>query len=297
MGVTQLGYVGVNASNLDAWRDLTVNIFGLGERERARPSDPLLLRLDNHHHRIALIPGNTDSLAYVGWEVGSREELDALAERLNSAGVRTTLGANEEADRRKVLALYKFNDPDGNHHELYWGPILDHDPPHFGRAISGFNAGRLGLGHVVFACKDHNRSAAFFMKELGFRLSDYIAWEDADAVFLHCNPRHHSLALMNAVFGMKAGDLSHFMIETNSLDDVGRAYDMVRARNIPLVLSFGRHTNDLTTSFYVKSPSGFAVEYGFGGQLVDDATWEVRKFSSPALWGHQPQVQTEERTV
>jgi 2,3-dihydroxybiphenyl 1,2-dioxygenase len=295
MGVTQLGYVGVNTSNIEAWRDLMVNVFGLGERPRASSSDPLYLRLDNHHHRIALLPAKSDSLAYAGWEVATLDDLHTTAERLNSVGVRATPGSEAEADARKVLALYKFQDYDGNHHEIYYGPILDHEPPMFGRAISGFRADRLGLGHVVFACKDHYRSAAFFMKELGFRLSDYIAWDNADAIFMHCNPRHHSLALMNPAFGMKPGDLSHFMIETNSIDDVGRAYDIVRSRNVQLVLSLGRHTNDLMTSFYVQSPSGFAIEYGYGGQLIDDATWEIRKFSAPALWGHQPQV--EHRTV
>ena len=288
MGVTQLGYIGVNVSDPDAWLDLLTNVFGLEVRERKDKHSPLHFRVDDHHHRIALHPAKSDGLQYVGWEVATMDELRRLADHLSSIGIAVTPGTAEEAGERKVLALYKFPDPDNIPVEIYYGPIIDHDPLRFGRPVSGFTAGRLGLGHTVFACADHYKSAEFYMKELGFRISDYIAWDNADAIFMHCNPRHHSLALMNPVFGMKAGDLNHFMIETNSLDDVGRAYDMVLQRKIPVILTLGRHTNDLMTSFYIKNPSGFAIEYGYGGRLIeDDAKWDIRKYSATQLWGHQ----------
>jgi 2,3-dihydroxybiphenyl 1,2-dioxygenase len=296
MGVTQLGYIGVNVSDPDSWLDLLTNVFGLEVRERKGKNSPLQFRVDDHHHRIALHPAKSDGLQYLGWEVASMDELRRLADHLSSIGVAVSEGTGEEAEARKVLALYKFRDPDGIPMEIYFGPIIDHAPLRFGRPVSGFSAGRLGLGHAVFACADHHKSAEFYVKNLGFRVSDYIAWDDADAIFMHCNPRHHSLALMNPVFGMKAGDLNHFMIETNSLDDVGRAYDMVLKRKIPLILTLGRHTNDLMTSFYIKNPSGFAIEYGCGGRLIeDDAKWDVRKYSAPQLWGHLMAV--EERVI
>lgn len=288
MGVTQLGYIGVNVSDPEAWLDLLTNVFGLEVRERKDKNSPLYFRVDDHHHRIALHPAKSDGLQYIGWEVASMDELRRLADHLSSIGVGVTAGTGEEAEERRVLALYKFRDPDNIPVEIYYGPIIDHDPLRFGRPVSGFTAGRLGLGHTVFACADHYKSAEFYIKELGFRISDYIAWDNADAIFMHCNPRHHSLALMNPVFGMKAGDLNHFMIETNSMDDVGRAYDMVLERKIPVILTLGRHTNDLMTSFYIKNPSGFAIEYGYGGRLIEDDTkWDVRKYSATKLWGHQ----------
>ena len=121
---------------------------------------------------------------------------------------------------------------------------------------------------------------------LGFRLSDYIYWDDVEATFLHCNPRHHSLALTNMIGGMAGGDLNHFMLESNSINDVGRAYDTVNELDIPIAFTFGRHTNDETTSFYLYSPSGWLVEYGYGGRLIDDAGWEPKFYNSPKIWGH-----------
>ena len=86
---------------------------------------------------------------------------------------------------------------------------------------------------------------------------------------------------------MKSGDIHHFMFETRSLEDVGRAYDIVRSRKLPLFRSLGQHSNDRMTSFYLKTPSGFSVEYGWGGLLVDDAAWRVKHHSTTKLWGHE----------
>ncbi len=85
---------------------------------------------------------------------------------------------------------------------------------------------------------------------------------------------------------MKSGEMHHFMLETRALADVGRAYDKVRSRKLPLVLSLGQHSNDRMTWFYMKTPSGFSMEYGWGGILVDDAVWRVKHHSATRLWGH-----------
>jgi hypothetical protein len=54
-------------------------------------------------------------------------------------------------------------------------------------------------------------------------------------------------------------------------------------------MSLGRHTNDLMTSFYVRTPSGFEIEYGYGGVLIEDeASWQVDTYDAISLWGHKP---------
>jgi 3,4-dihydroxy-9,10-secoandrosta-1,3,5(10)-triene-9,17-dione 4,5-dioxygenase len=43
-------------------------------------------------------------------------------------------------------------------------------------------------------------------------------------------------------------------------------------------------------SFYMGSPSGFALEYGWGGRMIDDTTWQAEHYSSvESIWGH-PQL-------
>ena len=41
------------------------------------------------------------------------------------------------------------------------------------------------------------------------------------------------------------------------------------------------------TSFYVRTPSGFEIEYGTGGLVVDDDTWEVGEHHAAEPLGPQ----------
>jgi 3,4-dihydroxy-9,10-secoandrosta-1,3,5(10)-triene-9,17-dione 4,5-dioxygenase len=245
------------------------------------------LRFDEHHHRITLQAAKTDSVAAIGWEVPSLGELESVRERVAERGISITEGTREDLADRKVEALFRFHDMDGFPLEIYYGPWTDDVPFLPSRPMAGFNCGSLGLGHVVLVAKDRDKAARFYQEVLGFSVTDYIAWDELGAIFLHCNARHHSLALINECYGMKSGCLNHFMLETRALEDVGRAYDLVRSRKLPLVLALGQHSNDRMISFYMKTPSGFSIEYGWGGVLVDDAVWRVKHHSTTKLWGHE----------
>lgn len=289
MGVSQLGYLVLDVSDIDAWRDLATSVVGAEER-RDEDADLVRLRFDEHHHRVTLRPAKTDLVAAIGWEVPSLRELESVRRKVAEQGLPVTEGSPEDLANRKVEALFRFRDMDGVPLEIYYGPWMDDVPFQSSRPMSGFNCGSLGLGHVVLVTKDRDKAARFYQDALGFSVTDYVAWDELDAIFLHCNPRHHSLALINECYGMKSGYMNHFMLETRALDDVGRAYDLVRSRKLPLVLTLGQHSNDRMTSFYMKTPSGFAMEYGWGGLLVDDALWRVTHHSTTKLWGHESMV-------
>src|SRR5262245_8825091 len=78
------------------------------------------------------------------------------------------------------------------------------------------------------------------------------------------------------------------MIELFSLDDVGQGFDIAQDQQVPLGTTIGRHTNDFMTSFYSRTPSGFMVEYGWGGRCIDPATWQAGELPhGGSLWGHE----------
>jgi hypothetical protein len=55
-----------------------------------------------------------------------------------------------------------------------------------------------------------------------------------------------------------------------------------------IAYTLGRHTNDHMTSFYVNTPSGFFIEYGWGGRVIDRDEWQPHEtFDGPSLWGHE----------
>jgi len=251
MGISRLGYIGMNVRDLGVVETVLGRVLGMQPR-RGGDGDALSYRMDERHHRFTFIPAARDSLAYVGWEVDSLEALHRLAERIGQKGVSVTRGSVEEKSDRAVFELFSFR------------------------------------GHTVLGSADPDAAVRFYRETLGFEISDYVHWDIARVTFLHCNPRHHSLAVMNACYGTEPGQMNHLMVEAQSLDDVGRGYDLVRELEVPLVLTLGKHSNDHMTSFYIHMPGGWAIEYGYGGREID-ADWEVKYYDSPRLWGHHLQ--------
>ena len=81
--VAQLGYVGLNVSNLDQWEHFATDILGL--QSNGNDADgSLSLRMDEYDRRFILNPGGGDDLAFIGWEVSNAEQLSALATQLSS---------------------------------------------------------------------------------------------------------------------------------------------------------------------------------------------------------------------
>jgi 3,4-dihydroxy-9,10-secoandrosta-1,3,5(10)-triene-9,17-dione 4,5-dioxygenase len=105
--------------------------------------------------------------------------------------------------------------------------------------------------------------------------------------FLHCNnPRHHSLALFEDK-NPHPGNLVHLMVEVDTLDDVGHFMDRVHQHKIDIVTGLGRHTNDRMVSMYIKTPAGFAMEFGFDGVQIDWANYTPTESSATSHWGHR----------
>ena len=288
MGVSRLAYLGVHATDLGAWTQFSTDVLGF---EVCRDSEPglLYLRGDERHHRLTVHAGDSDDVAYVGWELASHEALEAAAGVLEHEGVEVRPGTPDEVNERRVLELAHFTCPHtgvrmeltvGNETLLY---------PRFTptRPLSGFLMGDLGLGHVVLLSSDVQAAAAFYVRTLGFGLSDYVAAPDGAPVgaFLHCNPRHHSLAFFRVP--MSPRKLQHLMIETQSLDDVGTSYDACLERKITKS-SLGRHPDDRGLSFYFRNPSRWLFEYAWQLRSIDPANWTTERYviGHGNGWGH-----------
>lgn len=292
--VTQLGYLGLGVGNVSARESFASDVLGLQPNGRAADGT-LFLKMDDHHHRLAIHPGGNDDMAYAGWEASDEAALKALAEQLAMHGGRVTCGSADDARARRVQGLLRVLDPGGVAHEVYWGRHSEgQEPFRSPRAIGGFEAGALGFGHIVLAVDDYEQSLRFYRDGLGLRVSDFIELDMGDAArttvaFLHAGPRHHSLAIAQFPAPKR---LHHFMLQVRDFDDVGSTYDLCQDRRIPIVASLGRHTNDRMTSFYMTSPSGFQVEFGHGGIEIDDHDWRVQTHHAASIWGHRSRTAT-----
>lgn len=287
MAISGLGYIGIGVSDLDHWRAFaTSEVLGLQESE-VGPDGTVYLRMDEYHHRLALTPTGEDDVVYVGWEVPTAEDLQTMANHLDESKIPYEKATPEELEHRKVVSMIKLREPGGAQTEIFHGPLVSWEKPfHPTTPITGFNTGALGMGHMILFQKNLQESINFYRDIMGFKVSDYISVPVlGDAVFFHCNARHHSIAIVEANVPRH---LQHIMIEAKSLDDVGLAYYRCKEFGTPLSLDIGRHTNDHMFSFYMVSPSGFDIEYGWGARLIDDSTWVVQRHVAPAIWGHKP---------
>lgn len=281
--IESLAYIGFRSPNAEEWAEFGPGILGLEDAGRG-PDGALRFRNDDAAWRIVVHPGDADDLAYLGWLVAGPAALAEAIVALEKQGLQVQRGDAALAGLRSVVELAWFVDPFGFRHELAWGLTMRPSSFRPGRALSGFVTGAGGLGHAVLIVPDLQQAERFYTEVLGFGLSDRIEM-GASVRFLHCNPRHHTLAFA-AVPGLVG--MHHLMLEVASLDDVGTALDLCKAQGRTLTMSLGRHTNDGMTSFYVRSPSGFDVEYGWGGALVEPSTWIAGSYDAPSIWGHRP---------
>jgi 2,3-dihydroxybiphenyl 1,2-dioxygenase len=290
MSVIGLGYVGLNVSSVDAWKTWARDFLGAMEGSSS-PAGVERLRFDEHAWRIALEPGDKDDLAWIGLEVAGPDELGALKDRLVADGVAVEAGGDDLLAERGVMGLVRCLDPEGLGVEIYYGPTHLSEVPFVSPVGARFVTGAQGLGHVVLTTGDLSATRRFYLDLLGFRQSDTIRMSmgpgfHIDLEFYFCNPRHHTLAV--APLPMPPPKrMHHLMVQVESLDQIGFALDRVERTNTRLVQSLGRHSNDKMVSFYVATPSGFELEYGYDAIQVEPETWTMARHDKISAWGHK----------
>jgi len=282
-GVRALAYIVVQGP-VEEWKRFGTDL--LGAQVARHTADEVRLRTDERAWRIAVEAGPASgpaSLVALGFEVESPAALSELAESLSAMGI-DVRADDELARHRQVRSLIVFADVDGHQLEAFYGQEIDRSPFVSPRGIE-FVTGDLGVGHAFLFSDAPAKIVEFYTERLGFRLSDTIDLGVAEGTFMHCNPRHHSVAVAS-IPGLPVG-LGHLMLEVGSLEAVGLALDLATEGGNEIQMTIGQHTNDRVTSFYVTTPSGFQIEYGWDGLLIDDAEWTVGHHVAPSTWGHK----------
>ncbi|MEU3656196.1 VOC family protein [Streptomyces sp. NPDC032161] len=289
-GVKELGYVVYEVSSTTDWENFGVELLGMRLGERTH--DGFTLRTDEKAHRWIITEGPADDLVASGYEVSDAVALDALVAKVREAGIEVVEGDAGLAAARKVERIFVTTDPMGNRVELVTGLADAATPFESAKLLGGFVTGAGGAGHQVLLAHGVSREdyLGFYIDLLGFEVSDIIVEElapgiVADLIFLHCNGRHHTVAFGDMPSPKKT---HHFMVEVTDIRDVGAAYDRCMDAGQPFEMTLGMHPNDHMFSFYVFTPSGFSIEYGWGGLIIDDETWEVRTLDRLHSWGHRP---------
>jgi 2,3-dihydroxybiphenyl 1,2-dioxygenase len=288
----ELAYLGLEIPDPASVASFFTDVIGLVPGEPSDPGGSLTWRNDEKAHRVIVQPGPANDAVFVGFEAVDSAAFEAAAKRLDAAGFAVSEASEEERLDRRVSRLAFAAAPWGVRLELAEG--LDDAPLAFSAPMveSGFLTRGLGFGHVVFATTAFDESHAFVTEGLGLEQSDWLEMQitaeiNLDVRFYHCNARHHSLALARAPFELPQ-KLHHLMVESNSRDDVGAAFDRAWSSGLAIPNGLGVHDNDRMFSFYVTSPAGFMVEFGFGARSIAEDWADNRRYDRISLWGHQP---------
>lgn len=130
------------------------------------------------------------------------------------------------------------------------------------------------LGHAVVGSTSLETSMDFFLKGIGFKVSDSIPGIGA---FLRCSTDHHNVLVQAAPIAM----LHHTSWQVDDIDEVGRgATAMLEKDPGRHVWGLGRHHIGSNFFWYLKDPAGNFSEY-FSDMdcILDDQLW------TPQEWG------------
>lgn len=292
----QLGYLVFGVAKPARWAEFCEAMLGLPAPVQ-NTDGSRGWRLDGASQRLIVQEDARDDVLALGLDCGDEVALQRTVTRLAGAGWRVAPADDALLAARRVRRLYRAQDPEGNGVELFSALAQTTEPFVSGAFPGGFRTGDLGMGHAVLVSHDLEAMEAFYVDGLGFgvteRLDTRVGPIAIRGTFLHCNRRHHSLALFDLPSRKR---LHHFMLQANAHMDVGRALERTKTAKVPLSLDIGQHPDpDGTFSFYGATPSGFDFEIGAGSQEIDPAHWDFMQTSQTSSWGHKPQLRLQLR--
>ena len=283
--IQQLSYLVIESERLADWDRYATDFMGMRTR---LDGDRLKIRMDDFSYRFIVQQGPAEDLCALGLLVNDLAALQALEAHLVGMGIEVQHATPDELAQREVAAMIWVRDPEGLRIEITCGATICTQPIDTPLVAGGFVTGDKGFGHVALCASDLAACEKFYMKALGFRLTDYIVQEiqgiPIHFTFMHVNPRHHSVALAGLPSPTR---LNHMEVQVQDMDVIGRAMRRAKDLDIDLYMNLGRHPNDRMLSFYANTPSNFALEIGGCGlQIDDESTWQVRTYDAISEWGH-----------
>jgi hypothetical protein len=142
--VRSLGYLGLRAKELGDWATFGSDFLGLQRVDKTR--NTMAFRMDDRKQRLVIDADGGEGIGFFGWEVADAAAMEALAAKLEGAGVKVARGSRALTDERHVKDLVVFQDPAGTRIEVFHGQDVATTPFVPGRNISGFRTGALGMG-------------------------------------------------------------------------------------------------------------------------------------------------------
>lgn len=287
MNIIGIGYLGFESSKIEEWRDYGKNVMGFQLTDSPETdSESLYFKMDDRRHRIAIHPGSIDRVSYIGWEARNRLDFNAAIKTFKENNIEITVGDEELCEKRGVKELIRFRDPVGYQHELFYAQKWTPRSFYPSRPHGGFICDDRGTGHVVLMIPEPSPELEHFLANImGF---DWYGWGAGKGKTGFWRSKLNHQTSHDIAYGVAPGKMGiqHVGVFVQSVRDVGETYDIVRQRELPLMMTLGQHTQDPHMSFYHFNPSGFAFE-----TITELEPWQGDPFElnpeKMSTWGHE----------
>ena len=145
------------------------------------------------------------------------------------------------------------------------------------------------LGHMGVFTDNMDEMADFYIKRLGFTLSDSIK---GFGKFIRApgSINHHNLLV---AFRPKPG-MQHLSLRLADIDELGVGINQMERAGWQRVWGPGRHRPGSDMFVFFKNPAGSFIEYHCDEDFITDATkWTPREFETQGMqhWGGRPPVE------
>jgi catechol 2,3-dioxygenase len=220
-----------------------------------------------YHHILALHPRAEPALLCINLAAADRAAVDRLHARVTAAGA-------PQIDAPAAIAQpgggygFAFLDPEGRAVR-----VIAEDLRHADARSQPDRPQK--ITHLVLNTPRQEDAAAFWVKALGFQVSDRSL-----LTFIRCNADHHSLAFHPG----ERSTLHHIAFEMDSIDSVMRGAGRMRDAGHPIEWGLGRHGPGNNVFAYFVGPDDFVIEYTAEIEQVDDS-YRVRE---PREWVYPP---------
>ncbi len=281
--IIRCSHVEYGVTDLEASRKFYVDCFGMIESERT--SDRLYLRCleERNHHSFILRKSREPKVYSIGFKVSSEKDLNALCDHMSSLGIKS-----QWVDRHAQGRTLALRSPQGIPLEFYYHMQQETCMLRNYGMYKGMHPQR--FDHFNVFTPDAQFTYEFFVRELGFRLTEYTLTEKGEmwAAWMHRKGNVHDMALTN-------GDgprLHHSAIWVPTALNIIHLLDVMSTTGYVDHIERGPGRHGVSNAFflYVRDPDGHRIEiYTCDYMTVDPdfvpLGWNLRDPQRQTLWG------------
>lgn len=292
MSVMRLGFVQARETDLDKATEYYTNVLGLQEVAR-KDGKHYFKCWDEYDHHSVVVENGGLGLVKMGYKVENQNDLAQLEKAIEAFGLpvrRVSRGENLGLGQAlrctlpsdHVLELYAEAEQSGTQ-------VGSFNPDPWPVEQKGISPQR--LDHILLTAEDVKTNADFFIKALGFRMSERIIPDlqnqEPLAAFLFCSNKAHDIAFVKG----PNGKLHHFAFWLDSWNDILRAGDILGRNGLKIDFGPARHGITRGTTIYFFGPNGNRNEVFSGGYMTyadfPCITWTADQIGRAIFYIHQ----------